>query len=190
MSIVQFSDPKARFAARDTLSSAARANEEFYGQNYGGELRNLRDTALGLGGTAGDAYSASQQGIQTATRLYDVAAGGYGRANARMGRAPMGDVASNYNKRLSLARIISQVDAGNRGTERAVGIQRDAQEQGTNLYNALSNNSSRILADIANQETDRDAQRRGAAAAKKAGTLSAIGTGLGTAVSIAALFAT
>lgn len=178
----------SRFAARDTLSDVARTNEAFYADNYAGELRNLRDTALGLRGTQGDAYAASQEGIATASRLYDVAAGGLGRADARMGRAPMADVAANRGKRLSLARIISQVDAGNRGTERAVGIQRDAAEQGTQLYNALSNNSSRILADIAMQETDRDAQERGAKAAKRAGTLGAIGTGLGIAATVASFF--
>lgn len=174
---------KERFAGRDTLSGVAQANEQFYNQNYAGELTNLRNTGLGLGGTQGDAYAATQEGIATSSRLFDVAASGVGRANARMGRAPTGDVAASQGKRLSLARIVSQVDAGNRGAERAVGIQRDAQEQGVQLHSAMSNNSSRILSEIAAQETDRDAQRRGFSAQKKAGTLGMIGTAVGIAAS-------
>lgn len=188
MTIAMYRPIKETFAGRTTLGNVTRENEQFYAGNYAGELRNLRNTALGFGGTQGDAYGAAQEGISTAGRLYDVAAGGLDRANARFGRMPRADVAANQGKRLSLARIISQVDAGNRGTERAVEFQRDAQEQGTNLYNALSNNSSRILSDIAAQETDRDAQRRGAKAAKKAGTLGAIGTGLGIAATVASFF--
>lgn len=181
--ILQQRSIKERFAGRDTLSDVARQNEEFYNDNYAGEVTNLRNTALGLGGTQGDAYAATREGITGAGRLYDVAAGGIGRARARMGLAPRADVASSQGRRLSLARIISQVDAGNRGTERAVGIQRDAQAQGTGLYNALSNNSSRILGDIAGSETDRDAQRRGFEAQRRAGIVGLAGTAIGIAAS-------
>lgn len=183
MTVAQYRNIQEKFAARDTLSNVARANEEFYQGGYAGELTNLRNTALGLGGTQGDAYAATKEGIGTATRLYDITAGGIDRARSRMGWQPRADVAANQGKRLSLARIISQVDSGNRGAERAVGFQRDAMSQGTGLYNALSNNSSKILGDIASAETDRDAQRRGANAAKKAGTLGLIGTAVGIAAS-------
>lgn len=183
MSNVDYKDPRERFAGRDTLRDVVRANERFYSNNYAGELTNVRNIALGLGGTQGDAYGATREGIATATRLYDVAASGVDRARMRMGMAPRADVAANQGKRLSLSRIISQVDAGNRGAERAVGIQRAAQDQGANMYNALSNNATKILGDIAASETDRDAQRRGAAAAKKAGLLGLAGTAVGIAAS-------
>lgn len=183
MTTVAYTNLADKFAARDTLGRVARANEQFYNANYGGELTNLRNVALGLGGTQGDAYGAAQEGIGTASRLYDVAAGGLQRARARMGLAPRADVAANQGRRLSLARVISQVDSGNRGIERAVAIQRDAQEQGTQLYNAMSNNSQQILGGIASQETDREAQRRGAAANKKAGLIGLAGTAIGIAAS-------
>lgn len=182
--ILPFRDLKDRFAARNTLGDVARADDLFYQQNYARELRNLRDTALGLGGTTGDAYAGAQEGIKGAGRLYDVAAGGIDRARSRMGIAPQADVAANQGRRLSLARIISQVDAGNRGSERAIDAQRTAQEVGTQMYANLTSSSNNILADVASAETDRDSQRRGANANKKAGLLA----GIGTAVGIAAMF--
>jgi len=145
-------------------------------------LLDLRSIGLGMG--EGNQYDAAGRGLETATRRADSTAGMFERDRMRAGIGVDTATAESRTKRLGLRRILSQVDAANRGAQGARDLTKQAQLVGSQLYGNAITNANASLAQIAGAETDRDAQYRGAKAADKAGDMQT----LATVATIAAMF--
>jgi hypothetical protein len=170
------------FAGRDALAAYQQQDAEFYNRELVNPLLDLRSIGLGMG--QGNQFDAAASGIATATRQADSAAGMFERDRMRTGLAVDPATSESRNRRLGLRRIISQVDAANRGAQGARDMTKQAQLVGTQLYGNAITNANASLSQIAGAETDRDAQYRQAQAADKAGDMQT----LATIATIAAMF--
>lgn len=161
------------FAGRDALAGYAKEDQQTYNQTFMPELMHLREIGLGMG--EGNVYDAAKRGVEGAGRTFDSTMGSYARDRERAGMRVDAATGASQNRRLSLSRIISQVDAGNRASRGAKDAQRAAQDFGMQTYGDSVVGANQTLASIANSEADRDAQYRKAKADDKAGDLAAIG---------------
>lgn len=131
---------------------------------------------IGLGFDEGNQYAAAQRSIEGAGRILSGANESLARDRIRMGRSVDASTSASQTRRLGLARVIAQVDAGNRAAQSARSTQRTAMEGGIQQYGDLAADSNASLSAIAKAEADREAQYRAAKAQKKSNNLAAIGT--------------
>lgn len=168
------------FAGRDTLSSYTREDLQTYNELFNPELLALREIGLGMG--AGNAREAATRGIDTAGRVFDSTMGSFARDQERAGLAVDPATAASQARRLSLSRIIQQVDAANRGSRNAVAARRTAQAFGMDTFGDATSTANQTLSYIAQREADRDAQYRDARARSRSAEIgtaaSLVGVGL------------
>lgn len=185
-------DLQARITAREESSRAtrrrrtegtrllARAGQDLerqYAQRFYGHERAIREAGVGA-----DAGQMVQNARDATTRAaFDVdrafAAGDRERAAIGLGGPTASDV-----RRQGLARVIAQVDAGNRTSQGSVARQRAAQEYGLQQWGASASDAVSALSQIAQSETDRMNQYRQARAKYKGGILGTIGAIGGAAI--------
>lgn len=170
------------FAGRDTLAGYQQQDAEFYNREFANPLLDLRSIGLGMG--QGNQFDAAARGLEMATRQADSAAAMADRDTMRAGLAVDPATSASRGRRLGLRRILSQVDAANRGAQGARDLTKQAQLVGTQMYGDAITNANASLSQIAGAETDRDAQYRQAQADKKAQGMQT----LATVATIAAMF--
>lgn len=160
-------------AGSDALSAGVKEDRQFYQDNFLQPSIDLR--AIGLGMGIGNQYNASRDAIASSGRAFNTAEGAYGRDVARSGVAGDATQQASRQRRMSLGRIISEVDAGNRASRGAKQTQRDAQTFGTQMYGDLVTDSNSSLRAIAQAEQDREAQYSGAKSGANAGAAGLVG---------------
>lgn len=166
------------------LNTSLQGSEKYYGSVFSPNVSALRNIALGVSGTAGNGYTQSQSAISDAGTAFDAGASGMERGYRATGLSPDSDTAASQKRRLGLARVLSQVDAGNRAVDTARENRESAQEWGSEFFVDRTTGGQKVLADVAKREQDRISQYRQAKANKKAGIMSTIGT----VAAIAAMF--
>lgn len=169
------------FAGRDALAGYTKEDQQTYNELFAPQMMSLREIGLGMG--AGNVFDAANRGVETAGRTFDATLGSFARDRERAGLATDGASAASQGRRLSLQRVIQQVDAGNRGSRNAKAAQRTAQAWGMQTFGDASASANQTLAQIAQSEADRDAQYRQARAQNRAGLTQMAGAGLGLAAS-------
>lgn len=159
------------FAGRDTLAGYTKEDQQFYNENFVRPMLDLREIGLGMG--AGNVDAAATRGMSTAGRTFDSTRGSFRRDQERLGLATDSATAASQNRRLSLQRVIQQVDAGNRASRGAKDAQRTAQNFGMQAYGDSIAGANQTLSQIAQNEADREAQYQGAKAGAKAADMQA-----------------
>jgi hypothetical protein len=171
----------ARDAGQRALSQYIDEDAQLYRELFAPEMMELRRIGLGMG--AGNAYQAATSALGTAGRSFDSAISSFTRDRLRAGLATDDASAASQQRRLSLQRIIQQVDAANRASRGAMDARRMAQTWGLQSFGDAASAGTGILRQIAQNEADREAQYQIAKAqAKQAGlraltTMAGIGIG-------------
>lgn len=162
------------FAGRDSLAGYTKEDQQFYDENFVRPMLDLREIGMGMG--AGNTYDAANRGVETAGRTFDSTRGSFTRDQQRLGLRTDAATAGSQNKRLSLSRVIQQVDAGNRASQGAKSAQKAAQAWGMQTYGDSVTGANQTLSQIAQGESDREAQYQGAKAGAKAADTQALAT--------------
>lgn len=167
--------------ARDRLKLAATEDLDFYTRQFAPQTSELRRIGLGFG--AGNQYEAIQNALPEAGRKFDAGAATFERDLER-GGVRDDDAVASQRKRLSLARILSQVDSANRASGVARQNRQAAQEFGLDTYGSSASSAGSLLSAIASGDANRDLQYKDAKAGASAGKKQAIGTGLALAAAL------
>lgn len=161
-------------AAQRQLENVAAARQQTYSDIYEPTSNALRDMAIGKGPDARERLA--EVGADAAS-AFDANSGSISREQRALGL----DATGNQNKRLSLRRLISEVDARNNEAESLRSQQQTAQEYSIQQQASMYDQQSSIFGSIA----EREAKRRGDSAIKAANQQSAAMGAAGLAISLA-----
>lgn len=164
---------KDRNAAQNAQSGLIAERTAEYQRSFAPAANSLRDMALSTYDQAD-----TDKAMASAGRTYDASAGALERQQRGLGVAPV----AGQEKRLSLRRILSQVDSGNRAIDGADERRSLAQMYSTDQYGDLMSNAGSIYGDIASQELNRKGQYRQAQAGRDSSVMGAVGTVAGIAM--------
>ena len=165
-------DELNRTEGQRLLARAGMDAQRLYSEKFQEDAQQLRRTALGL--DAGSAVGRVRANIGLAGRDVDIASG----AGERERRAVGVTANAADTRRVGLARVLAQVDAGNRTSEANVRRQEAAQQWGAQQWGNNATDAFQTLAGIARSENDRENQYRQARAQYRSnvvGTLTGIG---------------
>jgi hypothetical protein len=158
---------KDRNAAQNAQGALSAERTAEYNRSFAPVAASLRDVALSSYDPSDAASAAADAG-----KAYDVSAGALERQQRGMGVAKL----AGQDSRLSLRRIISQVDAGNRAIDGADDRRTTAQMFSTDQYGELTSAAGSTYGELANQELNRKAQYTGAKASQRANIMQTAGT--------------
>jgi hypothetical protein len=162
-----------RTAGQDALAAGVEQDRQFYRDNFLQQSLDLRAIGLGIG--AGNSRLAANNARADSSRMFDVAERAYARDVARSGTPGDATQQASRGRRLSLARVISEVDAANNASRGARAMRQQAQTFGTQFYGDLVTDSNSALTNIAAAEQDRETQYRNARDGSKGGLLGIAG---------------
>ncbi len=158
-----------RTAGERALAAAGLETQRQYAENFLATERDIRATAYGT--NAGTVVRDIREDADDAGTQADIAAGALGRERRALG---LGEISTSTNRRLGLARVLAQVDAGNRSAEVAAGRQRAAQQWGLQQWGADTSDAVATLTQIAQSEQDRYAQYKKAKADRRANIIGTV----------------
>lgn len=113
-------------------------------------------------------------------KQFDVGEGSYKRDMMRLGMNPeRADESESRSRRTSLARAVASVDASNRALDNANKLRDMKDQYAINDFATIAGAQAQSLARMADLETQRETAYQQKKAASSAGTLGAIGAGVG-----------
>lgn len=162
---------------RDELRGNIASDRTFYDQNFAQPGMTLRNIALGIGD--GNVSTASRDAVAKSDRFGQVNANALARDRQRQGLSASSAKSQSQDRRLSLSRVIANVDAGNRARDAAGERRRMAQEFGTQTYGDNIAGANNILSRLADKEGDRENQIRDYETGHNAAAQQNMGSSLG-----------
>lgn len=165
-----------RSAGADALAAGVEQDRDFYRDNFLQQSLDLR--SIGLGRGAGNERTAALGARADSNRMSDVADSAYGRDVSRSGIAGDATQQASRKRRLSLSRVISEVDSANNASRGAKSMRQQAQTFGTQFYGDLVTDSNGALRDIAASEQDRESQYRDAKNGSSSGLMGLAGVAM------------